>query len=185
MSLCLRSLQSLHPPIALHCALVSVWPTSSSASAQRGPVGPRKRPPQQLASVLCWGVSQSVSSQYHSVSAPAGCSSSSESQNRLSIQPPRAHTFEVRLGKRTVPIWLLLRLLLFSGYLCLLSLFPSAPATWAGDLGLLGKECVVEYCKRLCVTCVKWTRNCTHSFCFWFEWWARFSPPWDAVMMNF
>lgn len=44
-------------------------------------------------------VSRSVSSQYHSVTTPAGHSSSSKSQNRLSIHPPRAHTLEVRLGQ--------------------------------------------------------------------------------------
>lgn len=99
----LGSLLSVHSPITLHWALVSVWPTSSSASAQRGPVGPRERPPWQSASLRRWGVSQSVSqsvsSQYHSVTTPAGHSSSSKSKNRLSIHPPRAHTLEVRLGQ--------------------------------------------------------------------------------------
>lgn len=42
MPLCLGSLLSLHSLIALHWALVSVWPTSSRASALRGPAGARK-----------------------------------------------------------------------------------------------------------------------------------------------
>ena len=154
MPLCLGSVLCTHSPIVLHCALVSVWPTSSSASAQRGPMGPRKRPPRQPASLLHWGVSQSVSSQYHSVTAPAGRSSSSKSQNRLSIRPPRAHTLEVRLGPvsgantgfRSDSSYLF-------AISALLSVFFSAAAPQAGGPGLLEGECGGN-CKHMCVTYV-------------------------------
>lgn len=153
MPLSLRSLLSVHSPIALHCALVSVWPTSNSASAQRGPVGPRKEAT-RAACASCSteaSVSQSVSSQYHSVTAPAGHSSSSKSQNCLSIHPPRAHMLEVRLGRGPVPILAsdqtprihyLLLTLFFSR---LLLPKQGARASW--------RESAVEYCKHMCVTC--------------------------------
>lgn len=103
MPLCLGSLLSVHSLIALHCALVSLWPTSSSASAHRGPVGTQKE-----TTLAAWVSAslrrQSGSLQYHSVTTPAGCFSSSKSQNCLSVHPPRAHMFEVRLGRGAVQI---------------------------------------------------------------------------------
>lgn len=145
MPLCPGAVLSVRSLIALHCALVSVWPTSSSASVQRGPVGPRKRPPHQPASLLHWGISQSVSSQYHSVSAPAG-QPSSESQHRLSIHPPRAHTLEVRLGgwRGRCQYWPLIRFHSFTHYLTL-ALFLSVslsefPSPQAGGPGRLERE---------------------------------------------
>lgn len=68
-----------------------------TAHQHRGALwGPERGHPGSLH--LCF-TEASVSSQYHSVTAPAGRSSSSKSQSRLSIHPPRAHTLEVRLGR--------------------------------------------------------------------------------------
>lgn len=101
VSRCLWVLHSRHPTIALHYALVSVWPTSSSASAQRGPVGPQK----EATPAAC-------------VSAPLRRPSAHNTTLLLlqlaAVLPPsprnvrlhthqKAHTLEVQLGTGAAP----------------------------------------------------------------------------------
>lgn len=123
-----------------------------------GPVRPRKRPPRQLALLLLSGVSQSVSSQYHTVTTPAGRSSFSESQNRLSIHPPRSYTLEVRLGKGAnlasdqIPL---------SPPYFAYSLGCCHPSRGPGPLRERERDCVVQYSKHMCVTCMCEVELCT------------------------
>lgn len=163
MPLCLGSLLSVHSLIALCCALVSVWPTSTSAWAHRGPMGAQKE-----ATPVAWVSAplrrQAGSSQYGSVTTPAGCSSSLKSQNCLSVHPPRAHTFQGRLGRGAVP-----KLAsdqtppILSLVLLRLSLSCRSPCRGPGPLGERVWWSTVNIC-------VKYSRNCTHSFCLWLGW---------------
>lgn len=147
----LGSLLSVHSPITLHWALVSVWPTSSSASAQRGPVGPRERPPWQSASLRRWGVSQSVSQ----LTIPL-CYHSSWPLFLLQVQEPPVyppakgpHAWGPAGAGERCQYWLLIRFLFFAHYL-----LPSRPALPKQGAGASWRESMVEYCKHMCVTYV-------------------------------
>lgn len=102
MLLCLRSVLSTHPPnCSWLCSCVWLAHFEQCISAL-GPCEAQKEATPAACSsapLRRQSVSQSVSSQYHTVTTPAGRSSFSESQNRLSIHPPRSYTLEVRLGK--------------------------------------------------------------------------------------
>lgn len=146
MPLCLRSVLTMHPPnCSPLCSCVCLTHFEQCISA-RGPCEAQKEAT-PAAFLLRSGVSQSVSSQCHTVTTPAGRASFSESQNRLSIHPPRAYTLEVRLGKgaNLAPDQIPLSLPYFFNL--------SAAAAQVGGLGLLERESVVHYCKHVCNVC--------------------------------
>lgn len=149
MPLCLGSLLSVHSAIALHCALVSVWPTCNRGALW----GPERGHPGNLRlSSTEASVSQSAHNTTLLLLQLAALPSRSPKTACLSTRqgPTRLRSGWVR---ERCQYWLPIRLLFFAHYLCLALLSSRLLLPEQGALASW-RESVVEYCKHMCVTYV-------------------------------